>query len=82
MSINNKFILNKTFDEINYIGYGSLITDGYVRLGGYRKLPFELSKILKVGFQGCIKDFKIDGDTINLIEKNLNSNFYPNFCSI
>lgn len=73
-------ILNSTFDETNYVGYGNLITDGYIRLGGYRKIPSKMAQILKIGFQGCIKELKIDNKSINLAEDNLNLNFFPSFC--
>ncbi|CAF0717274.1 unnamed protein product [Brachionus calyciflorus] len=81
LNIDNNVKLNATFDEINYVGYGNLATDGYVRLGGYRKLPIGMPQNLNIGFQGCIKNFKMDDRPIDLIENNLNSKFNPNLCS-
>ena len=72
--------LNEKFDQVNYVGYGDLITDGYLRLGGYRKLPFGFSQNFYVGFQGCIQEFKIDERVIDLVKNNLNKAFYPNTC--
>ncbi|RNA43441.1 agrin [Brachionus plicatilis] len=77
-----KKISKNFWSSVNYIGYGNLVTDGFIRLGGYRKIPSRLRKFLKIGFRGCIKEFKVDNKLINLIENNLNENFYPNLCSL
>lgn len=73
--------MNATFDEVNYVGYGNLATDGYLRVGGYRKLPFGMTQNLYNGFQGCIAEFKIDERLIDLITNNLNTKYYPNLCT-
>ena len=33
LNIDFKIKLNGSFDEINYVGFGNLISDGYIRLG-------------------------------------------------
>ena len=80
MCIDQQIKLNGTFDEVNYVGFGNLVTDGYLRLGGYRKLPFGLTQILYQGFQGCILEFKVDDRIIDLIKNNLNTDYFPSSC--
>ena len=80
MNIDNEQRLNGTFDEVNYVGFGSLITDGFIRLGGYRRLPFGMTQSLYQGFQGCISEFKVDDRLIDLVQNNLNKNFNPAIC--
>lgn len=81
LTIDGSVKLNATFDEINYVGFGNLATDGYLRIGGYRKLPFGMAQSLHQGFQGCMFEFKIDDRLIDLIKHNLNTNYYPSLCS-
>lgn len=82
LAIDNIVKHNATFDEINYVGFGNLGTDGYVRLGGYRKLPFGMAQGFYHGFNGCIAEFKLDDRSIDLIAYNLNPKYYPSVCAL
>jgi hypothetical protein len=81
MFIGSDIKLNATFDDTNYVGYGSLKVDGYIRLGGYRKLPNGMLNAYYHGFQGCIAKFKIDDRLIDVVANNLNKRYYPSFCA-
>lgn len=81
LTIDNKSKYLATFDKINYIGYGNLATDGYIRVGGYRRLPFGLNLKFYAGFNGCIADFKLDDRLIDLVTYNLNNRYFPSVCS-
>lgn len=72
--------MNATFDEINYVGYGYLTTDGYVRLGGYRKIPIGKKSSLSQGFRGCVARFEIEDRPVDIVQSNLNSNYHLNVC--
>lgn len=81
LNIDSKHKLNGSFDEVNYVGYGNLLSDGYLRFGGFRKLPSGFSQSFYQGFQGCISEFKVDDRYINLIRNNLNYEIIPARCS-
>ncbi len=36
LNIDFKLKLNGSFDEINYVGFGNLVSDGYIRLGKFQ----------------------------------------------
>lgn len=82
LTIDHSAKYNATFDEINYVGFGNLATDGYVRLGGYRKLPFGMRPAFYHGFKGCIGEFKLDDRLIDLAANNLNLRYYPSVCDL
>jgi hypothetical protein len=79
--IDSNIKLQAFFDETYYIGFGSLNVDGYVRVGGYRKLPTGLPWSYYHGFQGCIAKFKIEDRLVDIVENNLNKRYFPNMCS-
>ncbi len=81
LNIDQAVKLNETFNQVNYVGYGDLITNGYLRIGGYRKLPFGFNQHFYHGFQGCIKETKIDDRIIDLVKNNINKLFHPNSCN-
>lgn len=78
--IDNIIKYNASFDETNYVGFGDLVTDGYIRVGGYRRLPFGINHLFHHGFNGCIAKLKLDDRLVNLIDFNLNQKYYPTFC--
>ena len=80
MNIDDNQRLNGSFDETNYVGYGNLVTDGYIRLGGFRRMPVGMNKNLYMGFQGCVSEFKVDDRSIDLVLNNLNTKYYPQSC--
>jgi hypothetical protein len=80
LSIDSDIRLNSTFDETNYVGFGNLAVDGYIRIGGYRKLPHGMLNSYYQGFQGCIAKFKIDDRLVDIVANNLNTKNYPSFC--
>ncbi len=72
---------DEVFSIVNFVGKGDLLSDGYLRVGGYRRLPFGFSQDFYYGFQGCIQGMKIDDRPVDLVRYNLNSNFRPSYCS-
>lgn len=81
LNIDFKYRLNGTFDEINYVGFGNLLSDGYLRVGGWRRLPSGFNLPFYQGFQGCLNELKVDERLIDLVRHNINTDLIPVKCS-
>lgn len=78
--IDREYKINGTLDKTNYYSFNSLNTDGLVRIGGYRRLPYGLSRAYYHAFQGCISNLKIDNRRIDLIANNVVTDYHPIRC--